>query len=57
MPTVPKPIDKSNPKNIYCAHCKSAKDNGDNYICNCPTSQHYNKQRHYWNRCKSFSWK
>ena len=57
MPTVPKPVDKTNPKNIYCAHCKSAKDNGNNYICDCPDSPNYKKQRHYWNRCKSFSWK
>ena len=45
-----RPVDTTNKKNIYCAHCE--------YYCpefvhNCTKK---NEHKHYWNRCKSFEW-
>ena len=59
-----KPIDKTNPKNIYCDHCAHwHRDYGpygydqSKCKCTCPASKHFGKQRNYWNRCKQFAWK
>ena len=55
-----RPIDKNNPKNIYCDHCeyynKSCRDYID-YHCICENSKHYGKHREYYHRCKQFMWK
>lgn len=55
-----KPIDKTNPKNVYCDHCKHYDKSPDNHMkwtCLCKTSKHFGKTRNYWNRCKCFNWK
>ena len=57
-----KPINKDNPKNIYCGHCKYFKDSGSKrygqpvMICTNPDSKHHQFGRYYYNRCKSFEW-
>ena len=58
-----RPIDKSNPKNIYCGHCEhfKATDCRDKYglkvmICTNEKSKRFLAQRHYYHRCKAFEW-
>jgi hypothetical protein len=53
-----RPINKNNPKNIYCDHCEHFKQCGV-YQSKCVNekSEHYNRIRYYYNRCKSFEWK
>lgn len=57
-----KPINKDNPKNIYCAHCKHYKNSGNKrygsllMICLNPDSKHYQFGREYYHRCKAFEW-
>lgn len=58
-----KPINRNNPKNIYCDHCKHYKAGAekDRYgypVKNCgnPDSKHYHRARQYWHRCKAFEW-
>ena len=53
-----KPINKDNPKNIYCAHCKHYKAHPNIFmmICANPKSKHYQANRYYWHRCKAFEW-
>lgn len=53
-----RPINKNNPKNIYCDHCEYFKSCGL-YVSKCTNekSDHYNKLRYYYNRCKCFEWK
>ena len=54
-----KPVNKDNPENIYCDHCKHWKCTDSFYtsICNNPASVHYQNPRAYWGRCKCFEWK
>lgn len=54
-----KPVNKDNPKNIYCDHCKhwNGKHQSYHITCNNPASPHYQAPRAYWNRCKCFEWK
>lgn len=58
-----KPINKDNPKNIYCAHCKHFVNSGTSWlgcqvmICGNSNSKHYQRQRYYYHRCKAFEWK
>lgn len=58
-----RPINKNNPKNIYCDHCEYYKQSGESYLgcpvfrCKCEGGPHFNAVRHYWNRCKKFAWK
>lgn len=40
-------VDRTNDKNIYCAHCKYWDDE------KCKRTQ---EKKHYWNRCKAFAW-
>lgn len=59
-----KPINKDNPKNIYCAHCKhwvigtTVKKYGS-LVCYCSNreSKFAAQERNYWNRCKHFEWR
>lgn len=53
-----RPINKKNPKNIYCGHCEFFKD-CSLYTSKCTNlnSPRYNQILHYWNRCKSFTWR
>jgi hypothetical protein len=59
---VKRPINKNNPKNIYCDHCEHFKQCGKTfygvavYRCENPASPKFNLERNYWNRCKSFVW-
>lgn len=55
--TFNKPINKSNPKNIYCDHCEHYRKIGGKWICTNAASKHYCTHRNYWNRCKQFEWK
>ena len=64
-----RPINKNNPKNIYCDHCEHYKigilvSDSDHFktehkvnICDCNYSKHFLEERYYWNRCKCFEWK
>lgn len=58
-----RPINKSNPKNIYCDHCEYFKQCGKTfygnpvYRCENPSSPKFEQERNYWNRCKCFEWK
>ena len=52
-----RPINKSNPKNIYCDHCEHYSFKWNHGTCKCEQSKHFTKPRHYWNRCKCFEWK
>jgi hypothetical protein len=53
-----RPINKNNPKNIYCDHCEHWKHHsGYLYECINEKSQHYKHFRCYYNRCKAFEWK
>lgn len=60
-----KPIDKTNKKNIYCAHCKHWKSDSEIkwghsiqcMKCKNENSVNFNKERNYWNRCKCFEWR
>ena len=59
-----RPINKNNPKNIYCDHCEHYKKSGETNrfgwpICKCenPDSPNFQLERNYWNRCKGFEWK
>ena len=53
-----KPVNRDNPKNIYCAHCKHWGEHNLvlQEICTNPNSEHYQNQRNYWCRCKAFEW-
>lgn len=53
-----RPINKNNPKNIYCGHCehfKSCSTYEDQ--CTNDKSEHFNKKRYYYHRCKCFEWR
>lgn len=53
-----RPINKSNPKNIYCGHCehfKSCNTLADK--CTNEKSDHFDHKRYYYNRCKCFEWR
>ena len=59
-----RPINKSNPKNIYCGHCEHFKETGckDKYgydldICTNEKSEHFQSKRYYYHRCKAFEWR
>lgn len=58
-----RPINKSNPKNIYCGHCEFFNDSGNKMygqpimICNNPEGRNYLLKRYYYHRCKCFMWK
>ncbi len=52
-----KPINKNNPKNIYCDHCEHYKHIEGKWGCTCRQSKWFSKHRYYWNRCKCFEWK
>lgn len=51
-----KPIDKTNKKNIYCAHCEywSGYSNNGFGPAYCNLSD---EEKDYWHRCKRFEWK
>ena len=58
-----KPINKDNPKNIYCGHCKHFKDSErkdvfgqTRMICYNKKSKQYLCKRYYYHRCKAFEW-
>lgn len=53
-----RPINKSNPKNIYCGHCEFFKS-CSTYRSKCDNQQspRFDKILHYWNRCKAFTWR
>lgn len=57
-----KPINKDNPKNIYCGHCKHFANSGTSWmgcivmVCGNPNSKNYQRQRYYYHRCKAFEW-
>lgn len=57
MSMISKPINKSNPKNIYCDHCEHFGSGERTYFCKNPDSKRFLEQIHYWNRCKCFEWK
>lgn len=48
-------VDKSNPNNVYCDHCKHYKKEWAQ--CDNPESKYYTEQRYYYHRCKEFEWK
>ena len=55
-----RPINKNNPKNIYCDHCEhynKTLGNYQEYTCSCEQSKYYSKHREYYHRCKQFEWK
>ena len=58
-----KPINKSNPKNIYCDHCEhfkqysTSKYGTPTYRCENLRSSQFHLEKNYWNRCKCFEWK
>ena len=58
-----KPVNRENPKNIYCGHCKHFMNSGTSWlgcvvmVCGNPNSKNYQKQRYYYHRCKQFEWK
>lgn len=58
-----RPINKNNPKNIYCDYCEYYKQAAEGYLCfpvyycRCEGSLHFNAVRNYWNRYKCFTWK
>lgn len=62
-----RPIDKSNKKNIYCAHCEHWKEDDyptliriglgykqSKYLTRCSLS---GDEKEYYCRCKDFAWK
>ena len=53
-----RPINKSNPKNVYCGHCEYFKS-CSTYVSKCTNekSDRFDKVVHYWNRCKCFEWR
>lgn len=57
-----RPINKSNPKNIYCGHCKHFENSGTSWcgcvvmVCGNENSEYYQRQRYYYHRCKAFEW-
>ena len=52
-----KPINKDNPKNIYCDHCEHYGHGNMVDFCKCVDSPHFLKERRYWHRCKCFEWR
>ncbi len=52
-----KPINKDNPKNIYCDHCEHFCHGEITYLCQNPKSKRFLEQVNYWNRCKCFEWR
>ena len=52
-----KPINKNNPKNIYCAHCKHWVNGTKDSYCGNRESKFVAKHRDYWHRCKNFEWR
>ena len=46
------PIDKTNWKNIYCAHCK----HWIGCFCHNEESRFFEQHRYKWNMCKDFEW-
>ncbi len=57
-----KQVNRENPKNIYCDHCKHFKNSGTSrlgcvvMVCVNPNSKNFQKQRYYYHRCKQFEW-
>ena len=54
-----RPLNKDNPRNIKCEHCKHFAVSGETrwaMICKCQNSKWHNEKRMYWNRCKGFEW-
>jgi hypothetical protein len=53
-----RPINRNNPKNIYCGHCEYFKSCNE-YLSKCANekSEHYQNIRCYYNRCKNFEWR
>lgn len=57
-----RPLNKANPRNIKCEHCKHFLESDEKrwgypiMKCNCQDSKWHNKERSYWNRCKCFKW-
>jgi hypothetical protein len=55
-----RPINKNNPKNVYCDHCEhynKSKGIYREYTCACEHSKHFLEHREYYHRCKQFEWK
>lgn len=53
-----RPINKNNPKNIYCGHCEYFKScNTFTDKCTNEKSGHFDQKRYYYNRCKCFEWR
>lgn len=55
-----KPINKDNPKNIYCSHCKHWEEDENIFehgTCINPESIYFLCDRAYWCRCKCFEWR
>jgi hypothetical protein len=53
-----RPINKNNPKNIYCGHCEHFKSCSEfTSKCTNDKSDRFNQMRYYYNRCKSFEWR
>ena len=58
-----RPINKNNPKNVYCGHCDFFTDSGNKQygqpimICGNPECKNYLLKRYYYHRCKGFVWK
>ncbi len=52
-----RPINKSNPKNVYCGHCEHFKPCGKDDICVNSESKHFKLKRYYYHRCKCFEWR
>lgn len=46
-------VNKDNPKNIYCDHCK----HWNRGTCKCTKSKYYQNYRDYYHRCKCFEWR
>ena len=56
-----RPIDKTKQSNIKCEHCKfwcewSYYGKDKHFYCKNLKSEHCDRQRNYWNRCKQFEW-
>ena len=56
-----RPIDKTKKSNIKCVNCQfwcewSYYGKDKTHYCKNEKSQHYDRQRNYWNRCKQFEW-
>ena len=51
-------VNKSNPKNIYCLHCKYFELDDSHYTGYCKYTGYQSLiKKKYYQRCKDFDWK